>query len=135
MSDRMDGIKARLREQERERRALGGGHWERRGQCVRCGACCDLRNINPRLYEQKAAVIMERTGRPMSSVCAHHGALPEQNGALGCRLHDKPGYPPGCAAFPSTVEDWRLVMATCGFWFEWVENGPRKVGKKRRSRE
>ena len=139
MSERGEAIKANLKAQQQARKEAGG-EWRRRGVCKRCGACCDARNINPESYKERAAKLREQTGRMLSSICGNHGVM--KNGQLGCKLHHrKPrvrihgrDYPPGCEAFPDSVEQWRLVMATCGYWFEWVEDKPRAVGKARRAK-
>lgn len=141
MSDRAEAIKQHLKA-EKAARKEAGGVWVRRGACKRCGACCDARNINMESYREKAAEVLEKLGRPLSSICGNYGAIKSQDGALGCRVHHiRPrvrvrghSYPPGCEAFPDSVEQWRLVMATCGYWFEWREDQPRKAGKARRRR-
>lgn len=140
MSKHMKEIKARLKAKKAARKEAGG-QWVRRGECKMCGECCDSRNINPESYRIKAAEVMEKTGRVLSSICAHHGALPDQDGKLGCKIHVegvthrlRSNYPTGCAAFPDNEVWWRLVMETCGYWYEWVEDKDRAVGKARRAK-
>ena len=51
MSDRMKRIKAKLKAQKARQREQGG-HWERRGECARCGACCNILTVAPEEYEK-----------------------------------------------------------------------------------
>ena len=137
MSARAKAIKQRLKAQVQARKDAGG-EWARRGECKRCGACCDARNVNPESYRERAEKMMRDTGRVLSSICGNHGVM--KDGQLGCRLwHRRPrvrikgrDYPPGCEAFPATPEDWYLVADSCGYWFDWVADTPRKAGKARR---
>ena len=137
MSDRMKHIKTVIKDRA-EARHRQGGEWVRRGECLRCGACCDARNIDPESHKAKQAEMRAKgqlpEGAVLSSICGNHGVA--KDGQLGCKLHGKPSpiYPPGCAAFPANVAQWRLVIETCGYWFEWVEDGPRAAGKARRAR-
>jgi len=128
MSERMKAIKRRLKEQPKPDPT---GYWVRRGECKRCGACCDARNIDPEGYKRRAAEYLEKRGEVLSSICANHHVMP--GGQLGCVLHDTDRYPKGCADFPWSVEVWRPVMATCGYWFEWVEKGTGKARRRARA--
>lgn len=140
MSKRAERIKAQLKDAKVSRQ-IEGGEWRRRGECKMCGACCDSRNINPKSYMDKAAEVKEKTGKVLSSICGHYGVLPDQDGKLGCRIHDRVhglrlrgDYPQGCATFPDNEVWWRLVMDTCGYWFEWVDDRDKAVGKARRAK-
>lgn len=140
MSKRAEAIKAHLQARKKARQEAGG-EWRRRGECKMCGACCDSRNINLESYMKKAAEVKEKTGKVLSSICANYGVLPDQDGKMGCQIHNRVhglrlrgDYPSGCASFPDNEVWWRLVMDTCGYWFEWVADEDKAVGKARRAK-
>ena len=80
-------------------------------------------------------VVMKDKGRlpeggVVSGRCAN--LYVDHRGRLGCVLHDTAAYPEGCAAFPANPDQWYLVAETCGYYFRWVGDRPRRAGKERR---
>ena len=70
----------------------------------------------------------------LDPVCENYQSLPSQGGRMGCILHETPQYPEGCRRFPANPKQWYRVAESCGYWFEWVEDKPRRAGKARRRR-
>ena len=136
MSDRMKAIKRHLAEKRAVRKAAGGV-WVRRGECKRCGQCCNIRLVAPEQYERVQEEARASGQIPenavLDPVCANYHRQPD--GRMGCDLHETAAYPAGCRAFPSNPRQWYLVMEHCGYEFVWVEDEPRKAGKERRRRK
>ena len=94
MSDRMKAIKRHLAEKRAVRKAAGGV-WVRRGECRRCGQCCNIRLVTPEEYERVQEEARASGQIPenavLDPVCANYHRQPD--GRMGCDLHETDAYP------------------------------------------
>ena len=85
--------------------------WIRRGECKRCGICCQGDKISPQPGQENEYV--QEFVKIIGSDCPHlEGDLA---GRAGCAIY--PNRYSECQVFPSRPEDLDLINGTCGFYF------------------
>lgn len=95
--------------------------WIRKGECNRCGDCCDARNIDP-----VQAALMDQAlfdiGLRYDSLCQHLDK--DKDGRATCMIWSQRSH--GCAGFPTLndtdkVEDFHKKWPRCSYTFEWIK--------------
>ena len=92
---------------EREKQSV----WVRRGECKRCGRCCQGEKLSPG-PDQDNEYIQEFI-RIIGSDCPHLEW--DSEGKARCGIY--PDRYPECKDFPSRPEDLDLINGICGFYF------------------
>ena len=99
----------RFKDLKREKRLWKSSEWERKGDCNRCGRCCDRRLMDPEGYiTQDTQIYVESINKglndgkgvhldPMCSYCERDPSNPDK---WICRVYNTGTRPAWCDKFP-----------------------------------